>query len=94
MKNRTAYTIYENASILKGLEGFELAKAIVLNTKKIEKELVEVLRTMIEGKKDPTKIIEEVLDKDCTIEFHTIREESLPKNITVEQYSLLSNWII
>lgn len=92
MKNSDALAIYNNAAILKKMEGFTLARAIVLNLKKIETELIDVIKAYIEDKEDKETPVKEILDKDCEIVFIKISEENLPENTTVEQYSLLSNW--
>lgn len=92
MKNSEALAILNNAAILKSMKGFELARAIVLNLKKIESELIEPTRSYVEDKEDKDKLIEEILNKPCEITFIKVTEEMLPEDTTVEQYSLLSNW--
>jgi len=93
MKNQVAMYIYNNAQPLKSLGGFDLAKAIVLNLKKIETELIEVIKEMVKDKENPEEILTEVFSKDCDIKFLPVTEEMLPKDITVEQYNLLINWM-
>lgn len=93
MKNSDALVILNNAGILKPLKGFELSKTIVLNLKKIEAELIEPTKSYIEDKDNKEELIKEILDKPCDIEFIKVTEQMLPEDITVEQFSLLSNWM-
>jgi len=95
LTNQDVLNIYQNRSILKGLGGFKLAKAIVLNMKKIEDELIEVTKEMVKDKdkEEQDKLVEEILSKDNEIVFITLEDEDIPGNVTVEQYSLLINFI-
>jgi len=95
LTNQDVLNIYQNRSILKGLGGFKLAKAIVLNMKKIEDELIEVTKEMVKDKDkdEQDKLVEEILSKDNEIVFITLEDEDIPGNVTVEQYSLLINFI-
>jgi len=95
LTNQDVLNIYQNRSILKGLGGFKLAKAIVLNMKKIENELIEVTKEMVKDKDkdEQDKLVEEILSKDNEIVFITLEDEDIPGDVTVEQYSLLINFI-
>jgi len=95
LTNQDVLNIYQNRSILKGLGGFKLAKAIVLNMKKIEDELIEVTKEMVKDKdkEEQDKLVEEILSKDNEIVFITLEDEDIPGDVTVEQYSLLINFI-
>jgi len=95
LTNQDVLNIYQNRSILKGLGGFKLAKAIVLNMKKIEDELIEVTKEMVKDKDkdEQDKLVEEILSKDNEIVFITLEDEDIPGDVTVEQYSLLINFI-
>ena len=95
LTNQDVLAIYQNKSILKGLGGFKLAKAIVLNMKKIEDELIEVTKEMVKDKdkEEQDKLVEEILSKDNEIVFITLEDEDIPGDVTVEQYSLLINFI-
>jgi len=95
LTNQDVLNIYQNRSILKGLGGFKLAKAIVLNMKKIEDELIEVTKEVVKDmdKEAQDKAVEEILTKDNEIVFITIDDEDIPGDVTVEQYSLLINFI-
>jgi len=93
MKNQTAMVIYNNAATLKSLGGFDLAKAVVLNLRKIDDELIAVIKELVKDKDNPDELIDEVMKKDCDIKFLPVTEEMLPKDITVEQYNILINWM-
>jgi len=95
LTNQDVLNIYQNRSILKGLGGFKLAKAVVLNMKKIEDELIEVTKEVVKDmdKEAQDKAVEEILTKDNEIVFITIDDEDIPGDVTVEQYSLLINFI-
>jgi len=95
LTNQDVLNIYQNRSILKGLGGFKLAKAIVLNMKKIEDELIEVTKEMVKDKdkEEQDKLVEEILSKDNEIVFITLEDEDIPGDVTVEQYSLLINFM-
>ena len=95
MTNQDVLTLHANLQLVKSLKGFNLAKAVVLNMKKINEELIEVLREMIKDKpkEEADAMIEEVLAKDSTITFITISDEDIPGDITAEQYAVLSNFV-
>jgi len=95
LTNQDVLNIYQNRSILKGLGGFKLAKAVVLNMKKIEDELIEVTKEVVKDmdKEAQDKAVEEILTKDNEIVFITIDDEDIPGDVTVEQYSLLINFM-
>lgn len=95
MTNRDVLALHANLQLVKTLKGFNLAKAIVLNMKKINEELIEVIREMVKEKteEESNVIIEEVLAKTNTIEFITIADEDIPGDVTVEQYAVLSNFL-
>lgn len=95
MTNRDVLALHTNLQLVKTLKGFNLAKAIVLNMKKINEELIEVIREMVKEKteEESNVIIEEVLAKTNTIEFITIADEDIPGDVTVEQYAVLSNFL-
>lgn len=95
MTNRDVLALHTNLQLVKTLKGFNLAKAIVLNMKKINEELIEVIREMVKEKteEESNVIIEEVLAKTNTIEFITISDEDIPGDVTVEQYAVLSNFL-
>ena len=94
--NEKALAIYQSKEILRGLSGFKLARAIVLNMKKIEDELISVIKEQTKDVKDEKKInsiVEEALSKKCEINFITIDDEEIPGDVTVEQYSILVNFL-
>lgn len=95
MTNQDVLTLKSNLHLVKSLKGFNLAKAIVLNMKKINEELVEVVREMVKDKpeEEANALIEEVMKKESTISFVTINEEDIPSDISAEQYSILVNFI-
>lgn len=95
LTNQDVLAIYQNKSILKGLGGFKLAKAVVLNMKMIENELIEVTKEMTKdlSKDEQNKVVEEILLKPCEIKFITISDEEIPGDVTVEQYSILTNFM-
>ena len=95
MTNAEVLGIYQNRSILKGLSGFKLAKAIVLNMKKIEDELITVVQELTKDKpkEEVDTIVEGILAKENEIIFITLSDEDIPGDVTVEQYSVLSQFI-
>ena len=95
LTNQDVLAIYQNKSILKGLGGFKLAKAVVLNMKMIENELIEVTKEMTKdlSEDEQNKLVEEILLKPCEIKFITISDEEIPGDVTVEQYSILTNFM-
>ena len=95
MTNQDVLTLQGNLHLVKSLKGFNLAKAVVLNMKKINEELVEVVREMVKDKpeEEANALIEEVMKKESTISFVTINEEDIPSDISAEQYSILINFI-
>lgn len=95
MTNAEVLAIYQSRSILKGLSGFKLAKAVVLNMKKIEDELITVIQEMIKDvdKEQANKLVEEALEKPCEIIFITIEDGDIPGDVTVEQYSVISKFL-
>lgn len=95
LTNQDVLAIYQNKSILKGLGGFKLAKAVVLNMKMIENELIEVTKEMTKdlSEDEQNKVVEEILLKPCEIKFITISDEEIPGDVTVEQYSILTNFM-
>ena len=95
LTNQDALAIYQNRSTLRGLGGFKLAKAVVLNMKMIENELIEVTKEMTKdlSEDEQSKVVEEILFKPCEIKFITISDEDIPGDVTVEQYSILTNFM-
>lgn len=95
MTNRDVLALHTNLQLVKTLKGFNLAKAIVLNMKKINEELIEVIREMIKDKpeKEANIIIEEVLEKHSTINFITLEDDDIPEDVTVEQYAVLASFL-
>jgi len=95
MTNAEVLAIYQNRSILKGLSGFKLARAIVLNMKKVEDEFINIVQELIKDKpkEESDVIVEDILTKECEITFITISDEDIPGDVTVEQYSVISKFI-
>ena len=100
MTNQDVLTIYQNKSVLKDLKGFKLAKAVLLNMNKINDELLEVIRTMVKNMEESGKSqeeikaeVDEILKKDSDIVFITLDEEDIPYDVSVEQLSILDNFI-
>lgn len=95
MTNQEALNLYQNRTTLKDLKGFKLAKAVILNMKKIEQEVVEVIREVVKDipEEDREKEVAEILSKDCEVKFITLGEDDIPYDISVEQLALLSYFL-
>lgn len=95
MTNQEALNLYQNRTTLKDLKGFKLAKAVILNMKKIEQEVVEVIREVVKDipEENREKELPEILSKDCEIKFITLEEDDIPYDISVEQLALLSYFL-
>jgi len=93
MKNKEVIFIYENSTSLKTLGGFKFSKAVILNIKKIEEEVISVIRERTKNQDNSEEIIKEALEEECACNFIKIKESDIPENITVEQLSLIFEWI-
>ena len=95
MTNKDVMIIYHSLPTLKDLKGFKLAKTILLNSKKIENELISVIREMVKDKpeEEAEKIYTDIMKETSEITFITLGEEDIPYDITVEQYAILNNFI-
>jgi len=95
MLNKEVLSLNESLPTLKSIKSFKIAKAVILNMKKIEDELISVTREMIKDKspEESETIIKDVLSKESEIVFITLSDEDMPEDISVEQYSILYNFI-
>jgi len=95
MTNKDVMIIYHSLPVLKELKGFKLAKTILLNSKKIEDELINVIRGMVKDKpeEEAEKIYTDVMKEKSEITFITLGEEDIPYDISVEQYAILNHFI-
>lgn len=100
MTNEEALNIYQNKSSLRELKGFKLAKTIIINMNKINDELISVIKEIAknmeesgDSAEDIKKAIEDILTKDCEIAFVKVTESDIPEYISVEQLSLIDNFI-
>lgn len=100
MTNEEALNIYQNKGSLRELKGFKLAKTIIVNMNKINDELISVIKEIAknmeesgDSAEDIKEAIEDILTKDCEIEFVKVTESDIPEYISVEQLSLIDNFI-